>query len=92
MMVRYLLYFHYVTYTYNVFLAVAIDNETECTVQCHDHFYCENNFCRPRCDRFREYSDEYVMISDGLTITAASLGLICSIVVLVLFYLRRKSL
>ena len=91
-MVRYLLYFRYVHYTYNAFLAVAIDNETECAIKCHNHFYCENNFCRPRCDQFREYSDEYLMLADGLTVTAASLGLICSIVVLVLFYLRRKSL
>ena len=67
-------------------------NETECTIKCHDHFYCEDNFCRPRCDRFREYSDEYVMLSDGLMITSGSLGLVCSIAVLILFFIRRKTL
>ncbi|CAI8013680.1 hypothetical protein GBAR_LOCUS8633 [Geodia barretti] len=67
-------------------------NKTECTIQCHDHFYCEDNFCKPRCDRFREYSDEYVMLSDGLMITSGSLGLVCTIAVLVLFFIRRKTL
>ena len=67
-------------------------NDTVCTIECHDHFYCENNFCKPRCDKFRLYSDEYVLISDGIMMTAGYIGVFCAIAVLVTFFIRRKTL
>jgi hypothetical protein len=66
--------------------------ETNCTIVCHEHFYCDNNFCKPRCDRFTIYSDEYVKLSDGLMITSGCVGLLCGIAVVVIFCIRRKKL
>jgi hypothetical protein len=68
------------------------ESKSECTIQCHQHFYCDNNFCKPRCDRFREYSESYIALSDALTITAGCAGLLCGIAVVVIFLLRRKTL
>ena len=75
----------------NFFAAIKL-NDTPCAIECHDHFYCDNNFCKPRCDRFREYSDAYVMISDALMITAGCVGLICGIVVVIVFSIHYKTM
>ena len=75
-----------------VFFTAFSLSDANCTIVCHKHFYCENNFCKPRCDGFTIYSDEYVKLSDGLTITSGCVGLLCGIAVVGIFFLRRKQL
>ncbi|CAI8034489.1 hypothetical protein GBAR_LOCUS19414, partial [Geodia barretti] len=78
---------------YTVELCNGTDTvNSSCMLECHEHFYCDNNFCKPRCDGFTIYSDEYVKLSDGLLITSGCVGLLCGIAVVVVFCIRRKKL
>ena len=78
---------------YTVELCNGTDTvNSSCMLECHEHFYCDNNFCKPRCDGFTIYSDEYVKLSDGLLITSGCVGLLCGIAVVVVFCTRRKKL
>ena len=77
---------------YNYTFPGAILTNMTCTIECDDQFYCENNFCKPRCDRFTLYSDLYNIVSDVLTLAAGCIGILCSIAVFVVFYIRRKTL
>ena len=71
----YLLLHHF--FSFSVFTITV----TNCTIVCHEHFCCDNNFCKPRCDWFTIYSDEYVKLSDGLMITSGYVGMLCGIAV-----------
>ena len=66
--------------------------EVRCSIECHDQFYCENNFCNPRCDKFEEYSHSYTVATDVLAIVAACIGIVAGLVVLVIFCLRYKKM
>ena len=66
--------------------------DTPCVIKCHDHFYCDNNFCKPRCDRFTWHSDSYNLIADTLIITSGCVGLICGLVVLIVFSIRYSTM
>ena len=79
----------YVAYQY--FYQIGI-NKTACKIECHENFYCENNFCKPRCDRFTDHPISYNRVSDALMITSACVGFLSGIGVLAVFLLRRKSL
>ena len=63
-----------------------------CTIECHDQFYCENNFCKPRCDSFGEQSDVFVVASDVLVAVSAVIGSIAGSTVLVISCLRHKRM
>ncbi|CAI8022133.1 hypothetical protein GBAR_LOCUS13019 [Geodia barretti] len=67
-------------------------NKTACKIECHEYFYCENNFCKPRCDRFTDHPISYNRVSDALMITSACVGFLSGMGVLAVFLLRRKSL
>ena len=66
--------------------------EVQCSIECHDQFYCENNFCNPRCDKFEEYSHSYTVATDVLAIVAACIGIVAGLAVLVIFCVRYKKM
>ena len=47
-----------------------------CTIECNDQFYCSNNFCKPHCARFRDYSKEVTVAIDVMIIIGAIVGLL----------------
>ena len=72
--------------------AVVQFEEVQCSIECHDQFYCENNFCNPRCDKFEEYSHSYTVATDVLAIVAACIGIVAGLAVLVIFCLRYQKM
>ena len=63
-----------------------------CTITCHDQFYCENNFCKPNCHRFREYSEAYTVTSDVLLVVSGSIGILSGGAVLLISCVHRKRM
>ena len=66
--------------------------EVQCSIECHDQFYCENNFCKPRCDKFEEYSHSYTVAIDVLIIASTSIGMMTGLASLVISCLRYKHM
>ena len=63
-----------------------------CTIECNDQFYCSNNFCKPHCARFREYSKEVTVAIDVTIIIGNIVGLLGGIAVLIIFVMKRKRM
>ena len=62
----------------------------QCSIECNDQFYCENNFCRPLCKEFEDYPHPYIVASDVLIILATSIGVVTVLATLVISCLRYK--
>ena len=73
----------------SVFFITASD---VCTIECNDQFYCSNNFCKPHCARFRDYSKEVTVAIDVMTIIGAIVGLLGGIAVLIISVMKRKRM
>ena len=76
---------------YNFISLIAV-TEVPCTLECHEQFYCDNNFCKPRCDRFREFSSSYVTATDAVIVFSAVVCVVTGIFVLVFTCLRYKRM
>ena len=63
-----------------------------CTIECNDQFYCSNNFCKPHCARFRDYSKEVTVAIDVMIIIGAIVGLLGGIAVLIISVIKRKRM
>ena len=63
-----------------------------CEIECHHQFYCENNVCKPRCDRFRQYSDVFTFTSDVTVIVFTVIGTLAGFAVLLISCLHRKRM
>ena len=72
--------------------AVTGVGQSECSLKCHDQFYCENNFCKPRCDKFEEHSHTYTVTADVLLILSSIVGTFSGLAVLVISCLRHKRM
>ena len=73
-------------------MPLIIVADVPCVLECHDQFYCDDNFCKPRCDRFQEFSSSYLLGSDIVIAFCASLCLLTGISVLVISCLRYKRM
>ena len=73
-------------------LPVTQLEESPCTTECHEQFYCDNNFCKPRCDRFEEFSHSYVITSDVVVAMCACICVLSGLSVLVISFLRYKKM
>ena len=73
----------------SVFFITASD---VCTIECNDQFYCSNNFCKPHCARFRNYSKEVNVAVDVMIIIGAIVGLLGGIAVLIISVMKRKRM
>ena len=66
--------------------------EVPCTLKCHEQFYCDDNFCKPRCDRFQEFSSSFVTATDAVVVLSSSVCVLTGILVLVISCLRYKRM
>ena len=79
---------------FNICIIVAffITASDVCTIECNDQFYCSNNFCKPHCARFRDYSKEVNVAIDVMIIIGAIVGLLGGIAVLIISVMKRKRM
>ena len=79
---------------FNICIIVAffITASDVCTIECNDQFYCSNNFCKPHCARFRNYSKEVTVAIDVMIIIGAIVGLLGGIAVLIISVMKRKRM
>ena len=70
----------------------AVVGTVQCSIECNDQFYCENNFCKPLCDEFEEYPHSYIMASDVMIILATSIGVVTVLATLVISCLRHQQM
>ena len=68
----------------------STDNCTSTGRACRDAFYCESGICLPRCDEWEQYPHSSIVATDVTVTTAAAIGLITGIVVLVMSFIRWK--
>ena len=64
--------------------------EVQCTIECHDQFYCENNFCKPRCDKFKSHS--YTVATDVLLLASTCINIVTGFASLVISCLTYKRM
>ena len=76
-------------FSHNIIVA---QTEVQCTIECHDQFYCENNFCKPRCDGYEEHSHSYTVATDVLILVLSSIGMVTGLAGLVISCLRYKHM
>ena len=79
---------------FNICIIVAffITASDVCTIECNDQFYCSNNFCKPHCARFRDYSKEVNVAIDVMIIIGAIVGILGGIAVLIISVMKRKRM
>ena len=74
----------------NIFIVLTIFSRTgvvvgtvQCSIECNDQFYCENNFCKPVYNKFEEYPHSYIVATDVLIILVISIGLVTMLATLI---------
>ena len=71
----------------NIFIVLTMFSRTgvvvgtvQCSIECNDQFYCENNFCKPV---YNEYPHSYIVATDVLIILVISIGLVTMLATLI---------
>ena len=77
---------------FKILYAVTGVEQSECSLQCHHQFYCENSFCKPQCDRFEENSHSYTVLTDVLLVFFMIIGLFAGFAVLMIACFHHKKL
>ncbi len=72
--------------------SIPIITSNTSAITCKDEFYELNDTCLPRCDKFKQQSNNISLWMEIVTAWTGFFGFIMSVVVLILSIIRYKSM